>query len=170
MSIRKISIETFVQNREKIVSVLVLKRNAIVYNGWPNQNNSFVCYQAGTMQLHLENPIFPKADIRILVTYVTEKNDEPCRSTDWHFPRISVILFLWRKADIMCKKFTPDELNKMDHETKNDVIYQMQDRLDRLEQMVRIRMNFFVAIIRKRCSGEALQLLLLKPQSSMPSM
>ena len=34
----------------------------------------------------------------------------------------------------MCKKFTPDELNKMDHETKNDVIYQMQDRLDRLEQ------------------------------------
>lgn len=29
----------------------------------------------------------------------------------------------------MCKKFTPDELNKMDHETKNDVIYQMQDRL-----------------------------------------
>ena len=33
----------------------------------------------------------------------------------------------------MCKKFTPDELNKMDHETKNDVIYQMQDRLDRLE-------------------------------------
>ena len=34
----------------------------------------------------------------------------------------------------MCKKFTPDELDKMDHETKNDVIYQMQDRLDRLEQ------------------------------------
>ena len=34
----------------------------------------------------------------------------------------------------MCKKFTPDELNKMDHKTKDDVIYQMQDRLDRLEQ------------------------------------
>ena len=34
----------------------------------------------------------------------------------------------------MCKKFTPDELNKMEHKTKNDVIYQMQDRLDRLEQ------------------------------------
>ena len=34
----------------------------------------------------------------------------------------------------MCKKFTPDELNEMDHETKNDVIYQIQDRLDRLEQ------------------------------------
>lgn len=34
----------------------------------------------------------------------------------------------------MCKKFTPDELNKMDHKTKNDVIYHMQDRLDRLEQ------------------------------------
>ena len=34
----------------------------------------------------------------------------------------------------MCKKFTPDELNKMDHKTKNDVIYQMQDRIERLEQ------------------------------------
>ena len=33
----------------------------------------------------------------------------------------------------MCKKFTPDELNKMDHKTKDGVIYQMQDRLDRLE-------------------------------------
>lgn len=32
------------------------------------------------------------------------------------------------------QKFTPDELNKMDHKTKDDVIYQMQDRLDRLEQ------------------------------------
>lgn len=31
------------------------------------------------------------------------------------------------------QKFTPDELNKMDHKTKDDVIYQMQDRLDRLE-------------------------------------
>lgn len=33
----------------------------------------------------------------------------------------------------MCRKFTPDELNMMDHETKNDVICQMQDRLDKLE-------------------------------------
>ena len=33
----------------------------------------------------------------------------------------------------MCQKFTPDELNIMDHETKNDVIYQMQNRLDKLE-------------------------------------
>lgn len=33
----------------------------------------------------------------------------------------------------MCRKFTPDELNTMGHEAKNDVIYQMQDRLDRLE-------------------------------------
>ena len=34
----------------------------------------------------------------------------------------------------MCKKFTPDELNQMDHRAKNDVIFQMQDRLDKLEQ------------------------------------
>ena len=33
----------------------------------------------------------------------------------------------------MCKKFTPDELNKMDHQSKNDIIYQMQERLDKLE-------------------------------------
>lgn len=33
----------------------------------------------------------------------------------------------------MCQKFTADELNNMDHDTKNEVIYQMQDRLDKLE-------------------------------------
>ena len=33
----------------------------------------------------------------------------------------------------MCQKFTADELNIMDHETKNEVIYRMQDRLDKLE-------------------------------------
>lgn len=38
-----------------------------------------------------------------------------------------------QEAISMCQKFTPDELNKMDHQTKNDVIYQMQDRLDKLE-------------------------------------
>ena len=38
-----------------------------------------------------------------------------------------------RKAVAMCQKFTPDELNIMDHETKNEVIYQMQNRLDKLE-------------------------------------
>lgn len=33
----------------------------------------------------------------------------------------------------MCQKFTPDELNSMNHDAKNEVIYQMQDRLDKLE-------------------------------------
>ena len=33
----------------------------------------------------------------------------------------------------MCRRFTADELNTMDHQAKNDVICQMQDRLDRLE-------------------------------------
>ena len=33
----------------------------------------------------------------------------------------------------MCQKFTPDELNKMDHQSKNAVICQMQERLDKLE-------------------------------------
>ncbi len=34
----------------------------------------------------------------------------------------------------MCKKFSPDELNTMDTGSKDDIIYQMQDRLDKLEQ------------------------------------
>ena len=83
--------------------------------------------------MHLENPIFPKADIRILMTFVAGKNDELGLKADSHLSQISAILPLVRKVDIMCKKFTPDELNKMDHKTKDDVIYQMQDRLDRLE-------------------------------------
>lgn len=33
----------------------------------------------------------------------------------------------------MCQKFTEDELNRMDHQMKNDLIYQMQDRLDKME-------------------------------------
>ena len=33
----------------------------------------------------------------------------------------------------MCRRFTADELNTMDHGAKNDVIFQMQDRLDKLE-------------------------------------
>lgn len=36
----------------------------------------------------------------------------------------------------MCRKFTPDELNTMDHESKNDVIYQMQDRLDKRKRQI----------------------------------
>lgn len=33
----------------------------------------------------------------------------------------------------MCHKYTPDELNRMNHDAKNEVICQMQDRLDKLE-------------------------------------
>ena len=72
--------------------------------------------------------------MRILMTFMAGKNDGLCLRADSHLLQISAILLLIRKADIMCKKFTPDELNKMDHKTKNDVIYHMQDRLDRLEQ------------------------------------
>ena len=34
----------------------------------------------------------------------------------------------------MCKKFTPEELNILGTKAKDDIIYQMQDRLDKLEQ------------------------------------
>lgn len=33
----------------------------------------------------------------------------------------------------MCKKYSEEDLNSMDHAAKNDVIYQMQERLDKLE-------------------------------------
>lgn len=33
----------------------------------------------------------------------------------------------------MCQKYTADELNSMNHDTKNEIIYRMQDRLDKLE-------------------------------------
>lgn len=33
----------------------------------------------------------------------------------------------------MCQKYTADELNTMNHDTKNEVIYQMQECLDKLE-------------------------------------
>ena len=33
----------------------------------------------------------------------------------------------------MCQKFTPEQLKNMDMETKDGVIFQMQDRLDKLE-------------------------------------
>ena len=34
----------------------------------------------------------------------------------------------------MCKKLTSEELNIMGSKAKDDIIYQMQDRLDKLEQ------------------------------------
>ena len=34
----------------------------------------------------------------------------------------------------MCQKFTANELNTMDHKAKNDVLNQMQDRLDKQER------------------------------------
>ena len=34
----------------------------------------------------------------------------------------------------MDQKFTPEQLNRMDHKTKDGIICQMQERLDRLEQ------------------------------------
>ena len=33
----------------------------------------------------------------------------------------------------MCRKFAEDELNRMNHKDKDAVIYQLQDRLDKLE-------------------------------------
>lgn len=42
------------------------------------------------------------------------------------------------KAVSMCQKFTANELNSMNHDAKNEIIYQMQDRLDKLEHDMKI--------------------------------
>ena len=34
----------------------------------------------------------------------------------------------------MNQRFTPEQLNRMDHKTKDGIICQMQEQLDRLEQ------------------------------------
>ena len=45
-----------------------------------------------------------------------------------------LVYFFTGKAVIrMCQKFTPEQLKNMDTETKDSVIFQMQDRLDKLE-------------------------------------
>ena len=51
------------------------------------------------MQLHLENPIFPKAGMRILMTFMAGKNDGLCLRADPHLPQISAILLLIRKKN-----------------------------------------------------------------------
>lgn len=42
----------------------------------------------------------------------------------------------------MCQKYTADELNTMNHDAKNAVIYQMQERLDKLADLVG-QLSFF---------------------------
>ena len=45
-----------------------------------------------------------------------------------------LVYFFTGKAVVsMCQKFTPEQLKNMDMETKDGVIFQMQDRLDKLE-------------------------------------
>ena len=56
-------------------------------------------------------------NISILLHSNKKKNDDPYLRADLFFSWISVILFPRRKADIMYKKFTPNELNKMNHKT-----------------------------------------------------
>lgn len=81
----------------------------------------------------LENPIFPSSERGLLQCLMPWHNDGSRFAGKWHFYDISDIVIYRSEDDPMCQKFTADELNIMDHETKNDVIYRMQDRLDRLE-------------------------------------
>ena len=45
-----------------------------------------------------------------------------------------LVSFPLRKADDMNRRFTPEQLKRMDHKTKDGIICQMQERMDRLEQ------------------------------------
>ena len=48
-------------------------------------------------------------------------------------PHFLVYFFTGKAVVSMCQKFTPEQLKNMDMETKDGVIFQMQDRLDKLE-------------------------------------
>ena len=44
----------------------------------------------------------------------------------------------------MCKKYSEEDLNSMDHAAKNDVIYQMQERLDSKRQIPRLLLKLLL--------------------------
>ena len=44
----------------------------------------------------------------------------------------------------MCQKYTADELNSMNHETKNRVICDMQERLDKVGNFLRQKWVFLL--------------------------
>lgn len=92
------------------------------------------CMKIKKRTFDFKSPAFQMTGTGHLEAFRASKNDGPVCKPDWHLSQISAILFLEGKAGIMCKKFAPDELNKMDHTAKNDVFFQMQDRLYKLEQ------------------------------------
>ena len=51
----------------------------------------------------------------------------------WLFYIISGIIIPVEEGCRMCRKYTPEELNKLDMQAKDDIIYDMQERLDKLE-------------------------------------
>ena len=73
----------------------------------------------------------------------------------------------------MCRKFTPDELNTMDHESRNDVIYQMQDRwsmiMKTLWNRCALRTSSVSAAIRKNWmrSQDSFPFLMKRKQTAM---
>ncbi len=58
--------------------------------------------------------------------------DDRASLSDWIIPHISAIISLKERRFLCVRKYTPDELKLMDHDAKNEVICQMQDRLDKL--------------------------------------
>ena len=83
--------------------------------------------------MHFEGPLFSGASMPLWQCLKAWQNDESVFLSDWIIPRVSAIINPKGKVFSMCRKFTEDELNSMNHDDKNAVICQMQDRLDKLE-------------------------------------
>lgn len=60
-------------------------------------------------------------------------NDGLPNRTRWLLPTGSGILSTG-KADGIDQRFTPEQLKRIDHKTEDESIWQLQERLDRLEQ------------------------------------
>lgn len=124
----------FVQNRENNSLFLYIKID--MSNRFFNRCKSILepTYDFYTNIMNLENSIFPS------LSFTNNKlwhGGKMTKSECYEIGYLSAFLLYllqYRKAKYMCKKFTSDELNTMDTEVKDDIIFQMQDRLDKLEQ------------------------------------
>lgn len=82
---------------------------------------------------HFENPMIVSHHRRHLrAPWDIGRMTVPVSCKTGIFPHF-VLYFFVRKAVSMCQKFTREQLNRMDHAAKDDIICQMQERLDKLE-------------------------------------
>ena len=74
-------------------------------------------------------------EVPLLTMHVSMVNDESASRSDYS----AYICYNQskRKGVSMCQKYTTDELNSMNHDAKNEVIYRIQLRFDKSENTFR---------------------------------